>query len=106
MKIFQVNNGFCYWDATRQHPTLDSTAGLYAPTIEFVEAPDFVFEGWGFDSTEEGDTRFIQPTPPEGWSYDPATGTFYPNEPPILPETELQDAQAALVLLGVTPEEG
>ena len=28
----------------------------------FVEAPDNVFEGWGYL-----DGEFIQPVPPEGW---------------------------------------
>ena len=83
MKIFQVFMGFCHWDATRTHPTLESTEGLYAPDIVFVEAPDYVFEGWGYDEDAEGDARFVQPTPPEGWLYDPKTGTFYPeNETP------------------------
>lgn len=78
MKIFQIFMGFCHWDATRKHPTLESTKGLYAPDIVFVEAPDYVFEGWGYDPDAEGDARFVQPTPPEGWLYDPETGTFYP----------------------------
>ena len=78
MKIFQILNGFCHWDATRKHPTLESTIGKYAPDILFVEAPDYVHEGCGFDETAEGDARFIIPTPPKGWLYDEATGTFYP----------------------------
>jgi len=40
-----------------------------------VNAPDYVFEGWGYDAREEGDARFIKPCPPEGWVYDPETGT-------------------------------
>ncbi len=65
MKVIQVLNGFCHWDATTRHPTLESTVGKYAPNIVFVEAPDYVFESWGFDETQEGDARFIQPEPPE-----------------------------------------
>ena len=79
MRIFQTLQGFCHWDATIQHPTLESTEGLYAPNIKFIEAPDYVREGWGYDETAEGDERFIEPTPPEGWLYDRATGTFYPD---------------------------
>ena len=79
MKIFQILNDICHWDATIAHPTLESTEGKYAPDIVFVEAPDFVFEGWGFDPVESGDARFIQPTAPEHWCYDPETGTFYPD---------------------------
>lgn len=76
MKIFQILNNFCYWDATLIHPTLESTKDLYAPEILFVEAPDYVFEHWGFDETKEGDERFIKPTAPEGWYYEEATGCF------------------------------
>ncbi|HOR13608.1 MAG TPA: hypothetical protein PKX46_06740 [Clostridia bacterium] len=79
MKIFQILNSICHWDATGKHPTIESTQGLYAPDIVFIEAPDYVFEGWGYDAEAEGDERFIQPTPPEHWLYDPETGTFYPD---------------------------
>jgi hypothetical protein len=40
-----------------------------------VTAPDWVFEGWGYDARKSGDDRFIKPRPPEGWVYDPETGT-------------------------------
>lgn len=73
MKVFQLLNGFCHWDATKIHPTLADTAGLYAPDIVFIEAPDNVFEGWGYSGG-----GFVQPEAPEGWLYDAATGTFYP----------------------------
>lgn len=94
MKIFQVLNGFCHWDATEVVPNLEFAKERYAPDIIFVEAPDYVFEGWGFDKYAEGDERFIKPTPPDGWLYDEKTGTFYQEgyEPPksdaqILAET-------------------
>ena len=83
-------DGFCHWDATPVHPTLESTVGMYAPNIVFVETPDFVFEGWGYDEEQEGDARFIKPIPPEGWGYDDETGSFYPLNPPDpvpVPET-------------------
>ena len=63
MKIFQILDGKCHWDATAKHPTLKSTAGRYSPEIVFVEAPDEVCEGWLFDATKTGDERF---TPLEG----------------------------------------
>lgn len=77
MKIFQIVNNICYYDATPVHPTLKSTEGKYPPDVLFVEAPDKVHEGWGYDETQVGDARFIQPTPPAGWQYDDETGTFY-----------------------------
>lgn len=78
MKVFHVISGFCHWDATAQFPCLDATIGCFPPSDLFVEAPDYVFEGWGYDYDQEGDERFIQPEPPEGWLYDKGTGTFYP----------------------------
>lgn len=78
MKIFQIVENLCHYDATSVHPTLADTEGRYPPDVLFVEAPDYVFEGWGYDDTQEGDERFIKPTPPDGWLYDDATGTFYP----------------------------
>ena len=108
-KIFQVYNGLCYYDATRIHTSISSIIpGTYSPSVEFVEAPDYVREGWGYDKTQEGDARFIEPTPPDGWLYDRETGTFYPDPnytPPEQTETETQDMQSALSLLGVEPEE-
>lgn len=88
MKIIQILKGFCHWDATAQHPTLELTKGLYAPDIVFVEAPDYVREGWGFDETKEGDERFIEPTPPKGWVYDRETGTFYPEFHDVQPASK------------------
>lgn len=79
MKIFQIEGNICYWDATHQFPTLESTVGYFPPSVIFVEAPDEVFEGWGYI-----DGEFVPPIPPEGWVYDNKTGTFYieGNDPP------------------------
>jgi hypothetical protein len=95
MKIFQIfafpgtEDYMCHWDATSKFPTLESTVGRFAPDILFVEAPDYVFEGWGYDFDAEGDARFVKPPLPQPeswtgedgktyqWKYDDATGTFY-----------------------------
>lgn len=51
-------------------------AGVKPPDNGFlIDAPDYVFEGWGYDARKTGDERFIKPRPPEGWAYDPKTGT-------------------------------
>lgn len=83
MKVFQILSGVCYYDATPMHPTLESTLGCYTPDIVFVEAPAYVFEGWGYDETKTGDARFTQPIPPDGWRYDPETGQFLEINPII-----------------------
>lgn len=100
MKIMQIRDGICYWDATSKHPTLQSTIGRYPPEILFVEAPDTAFEGWGYDDTVSGDARFIKPTPPQGWLYDEKTGTFYPKDytPPPTVEEQIQAAIDAYTL--------
>lgn len=77
-KVFQIESNVCYWDATRQFPTVDSTVGCFPDSLIFVEAPDYVFEGWGYI-----DGEFIKPSPPEGWIYDEKTGTFYKENMPI-----------------------
>lgn len=98
MKIFQILSGFCHYDATPVHPTLADTVGKYAPDIVFVEAPDYVFEGWGYDETKEGDARFIQPTAPEGWEYNVATGGFVKIEPDEPIEEEPTTAEKVATL--------
>lgn len=107
MKVFQVLNGICFWDGTEQFPALESTEGKFAPDILFVEAPDYVFEGWGYDPEETGDNRFIKPTPPEGWLYDDETGTFYPEGelPPSEYDTEMEKVQKEIQLLRATVSE-
>lgn len=80
MKILQIIGEFVHWDATPKANSLEMAKKLFAPDMVFVEAPDYVFEGWGYDPLATGDARFIRPTPPEGWNYDEKTGTFYPEE--------------------------
>ena len=106
MKVIQILYNFCHWDATQLHPTLESTEGVYAPDVVFVEAPNYVFEGWGYDETAEGDERFIEPTPPEGWLYDRETGTFYPEDyVPPAPAPDPEEMEQALNVLGVQTRE-
>lgn len=77
MKLFQIEANVCHWDATNKFPTKESTVDYFPPDVLFVEAPDYVFEGWGYM-----DGEFIKPTPPDGWAYDENTGTFYPEDEP------------------------
>lgn len=90
MKIFQIVNDICHWQTP--YKSVEEAEGRYPPDILFVEAPDNVFEGWGYL-----DGAFIKPTPPEGWLYDDATGCFYLEgtqppaptiEPPPAPSVE------------------
>ena len=101
MKIFQIVDGFLHWDATNTVKRIDNTVEMFAPDIEFVEAPDYVFEGWGFDPTQDGDARFLKPAPPEGWLYDDKTGTIYRPEDLPADETDIWDELAAAYTEGV-----
>lgn len=100
MKVFQIKNNSCYHDTTAKFPTVAATVGRFPPSVLFVEAPDYVREGWGYDASKEGDERFLQPQPPEGWLYDIETGTFYPEgekPPKIEPEPTAEELLNALL---------
>lgn len=101
MKFFQIFNGICYWDASNVVSSLEEAAERFAPDILIVEAPDCVFEGWGYDPAQDGDARFIKPTAPEGWEYDDATGTFYIPGAESASEPDIWDELAAAYVEGV-----
>lgn len=77
MKIFLVVDGFCHKDYSKEYKSVEDAAKEFAPGTVFVEAPDYVFEGWGYNDAKKGDKRFLKPTAPEGFDYDETTGTFY-----------------------------
>lgn len=101
MKIMQILGGFCHWDASGVVDSLRACAERFAPDMVFVEAPDYVFEGWGYDPDAEGDARFIEPNPPEGWLYDKDTGTFYHPDDMVDNDGGIWDALAAAYREGV-----
>lgn len=112
MKIFQILNSICWWDATSTVHTIEEAHEMFPPTDLFVEAPDYVFEGWGYDEHAKGDDRFIQPERPEGWRYDAKSGTFSLEEKE--PAEQLADmiaelketlARAEKLLDEITPKE-
>lgn len=80
MKIFQIVSAMCWWDATATVHSVVVAKEMFPPTDLFVEAPDYVFEGWGYDEHAEGDARFVRPEVPDGYEYDEGTGTFAPVE--------------------------
>lgn len=98
MKIFQTKNGFCFKDITALRGKFDL---LNIESLHAVEAPDYVFEGWGYNETAEGDARFIGPKAPEGWEYDEETGTFFqPSPPPTMEERIAALESAMLAMMG------
>lgn len=91
MKVFQVENGFCYWQTPYQKLS-EIPEGKYPAAVQFVEAPDHVMESWGYK-----DGEFIKPTPPEGWLYDDKSGTFYPEGQ--IPPSEQQTLEQRVAYL-------
>lgn len=89
MKIFQIVDNVCHWQTP--YTSLAETYEKYPSDLVFVEAPDYVREQWTYDSTKEGDERFVKPEAPEGWVYDEATGQFMPE---LMPAQRLAEAQA------------
>ena len=78
MKLFIIFNYQCQNDITKFYKSLEDAKNHYDNKTLIVEAPDYVFENWGFDASKSGDERFVQPVPPDGWLYDNETGTYYP----------------------------
>jgi len=68
MKFFIIKDSFVY----KQIFNLEEEIGNV-----IVVAPDYVFEGWGYDNIQKGENRFIKPEIPDGFCYEEKTGTFY-----------------------------
>ena len=82
MKVFQIVDGKCNWFT--EYQSVAETIGKYPSDCLFVEAPDYVHEGWGYKEYDDngiaiiGDDRFIPPTPDVGFFYDETSGTVRP----------------------------
>ena len=90
MKIVEIVDGRVH----REYPelnSLDEAYRTYARTLMFVEAPDTVFPGYGFDSTKKGDERFIRPKLEDGWEYNESG---YPWNPEVQRSNERTDRHA------------
>ena len=79
MKVFEIVNGVCF----REYPeyaNASEASKFFAPNIQFVDAPDDVWEGFGFDGSKKGDSRFIRPELSDGWVYDENGNPWNPEE--------------------------
>lgn len=76
MKVFQIHRGSVFYELTDKFSSAEDAKGVFADNIKIVNAPDYVFVGWGFDESKTGDARFIEPDVQEGCIYDPKTGTI------------------------------
>lgn len=77
MKLFDVVDNEIHAEYTGMYENAEEASKHYAPNIVFVDAPNWVFPGFGFDPSKNGDDRFIEPTTDTpGWVYD-GNGTFW-----------------------------
>lgn len=53
-----------------QYDSKDEAYGHFSNSIHFEDAPDNIWEGFGFDPSKEGDERFTRPPLSDGWAYD------------------------------------
>ncbi len=77
MKVMQIKNGIIYQDMTSLYKSSEEALKYYDNTIKIIDTPDYVFPGWGYNSSLEGDAKFIKPTVPDGMIYDEQTGTVF-----------------------------
>ena len=78
MKVFEIENGHlkCW---LRKFQNIEEARKYIAPSIEMVEAPDYVYTTWGYDPSKTGDARFIKPetNQGDGWVYNEENGSFW-----------------------------
>lgn len=77
MKVFRIEEELCFDDITHIAETAEEAYERFGYDDIYVDAPDYVFVGWGFDGSKEGDDRFIKPVPPAGYYYDDSDGGIY-----------------------------
>lgn len=93
MKIMQILDSEVYCDLTPLYPNIQTARQCYSSEIQIEETPDYVFPGWGYNASKEGDERFIKPVPSEGWEYDDDTGTFWNPEQTRMAERTQKHAE-------------
>lgn len=70
MKIMEILDGRCH-HIYHEFDSMEQAREAYPDeAIELVEAPDNVWEGYGYDPSKKGDDRFIRPLLSEGWEWD------------------------------------
>lgn len=87
-KIFEIVNGRVH----HEYPEFDTVADAYrvfSKDILFVEAPDTIFVGFGYDDSKEGVERFIRPELSEGWIYDDSNYPWNPEETRLVERKQL-----------------
>ena len=77
MKVVQIHNGQVYHDLSYKYSSAVEASKFYSSEILIVDAPNYVFPGWGYNPSLDGDNKFIKPTVPEDMKYDEQTGTVW-----------------------------
>ena len=79
MKVFEIVGNICHKEYP-QYTNAKEASQYYSKEIIFVDAPDWVWPGYGYDSNKSGDSRFVRPTLSEGWEYDENGHIWNPEE--------------------------
>lgn len=74
-KVFQIIDGECYSEVTELFPAAADTVGWYPDDLLFVDAPDYVFQGWTYRNG-----KFYEPVAPGGYHYNYENGQIEQNE--------------------------
>ena len=94
MKVFEIENGHikCW---LKRFNSIEEARKYMAPSIELVEAPDYVYSTWGYDESKSGDNRFIKPetNQGDGWVYNDEDGTFWNPESQRLSERSIRHSE-------------
>lgn len=69
MKVCDILGGRIHHLYPEYESAEKARARIY-PGIDFLDIPDWVGEGWGYNPQAEGDERFIAPKLQEGWYWD------------------------------------
>lgn len=90
MKVLEIVENRVARDYSSDYGSVEEAYRYFSTDIEFVEAPDFVFPGWGYDRAQKGDARFLKPSVGVGLAYDDATGSVWnPEEVQSMERTRL-----------------
>lgn len=79
-KVFEIVDGICI--DKLPFTSLTTTITTRSSAVLFVQAPDYVFPGWGYRNIDDdgnpitGDDCFTKPVAPEGYFYNDETGAF------------------------------
>lgn len=77
MKVVEIVDNTVH-KVYEQYASLAEARQYYASNIHLEEAPDDVFEGWGFNPNVSGDARYAKPSLLDGFEFDENGNIWHP----------------------------